>query len=366
MKKIKSKINKKSLSGSLLLLREGITGGCDCLWKGLVPVFLFSALSGTVKKAVSQDMHFTQFYSSPLFLNPAFTGASRCSRLSATYRNQWPGISKTYSSFLASADHYLHDQNLGVGILLGSDIAGTGQLKTTLINPSIAYEARLSRKFTIRFGAQPGFTLKSINFNNLLFGDQLARGGNISTIETPAQSKLFFDVGAGILAYTTKYWGGVSAFHLNRPNESLMGNETTKLPVKYSVHGGAKFMINKLEEKEEFQKKSTTMAFNYRGQKEFDQLDIGVYYSQNGFNLGFWYRGIPALKMYKPGYENNDAVAVIIGFQTKKMNIGYSYDITISKLYKISNGAHEITIYYQICKPPKKKKYGLMIPCPKF
>ena len=317
-------------------------------------------------EAFAQDIHFTQFYSSPLYLNPAFTGASRCSRLSATYRNQWPGINKTYSSFLASADHYLHDQNLGIGILFGSDIAGTGQLKTTLINPSIAYEARLSRKFTLRFGAQPGFTLKSINFNNLLFGDQLARGGNISTIETPAQSRMFIDLGAGILAYSEKYWAGISAFHMNRPNESLMVAESVKLPVKYSVHGGAKFMVNKLEEKEEFQKKTTTMAFNYRGQQEFDQLDIGVYYSQNGINFGFWYRSIPGLKRYKPGYRNDDAVAIIIGFQTKKINIGYSYDITVSKLYKVSNGAHELTIYYQICNPPKKKKYGLMIPCPKF
>ena len=108
------------------------------------------------------------------------------------------------------------------------------------------------------------------------------------------------------------------------------------------------------------------MAFNYRGQKEFDQFDIGCYYSQNSFNLGLWYRGIPGLKAYKPGYSNNDEVAVIIGFQTKKMNIGYSYDITISKLYQISNGAHEITISYHICSPPKKKKYGLLLPCPKF
>lgn len=358
MKRIKNKIYNYHSPSQLSRAGKGI------VWMFfLCSSFFWKSKGG---EAFAQDIHFTQFYSSPLYLNPAFTGASRCSRLSATYRNQWPGINKTYSSFLASADHYLHDQNLGIGILFGSDIAGTGQLKTTLINPSIAYEARVSRKLTLRFGAQPGFTLKSINFNNLLFGDQLARGGNTSTIETPAQTRMFIDLGAGILAYTEKYWAGISAFHLNRPNESLMGAENVRLPIKHSLHGGAKFMLNKLEEREEFQKKSTTMAFNYRGQKEFDQLDIGVYYSQNGINFGFWYRGLPGIKMYKPGYRNDDAVAVIIGMQTLKMNIGYSYDITVSKLYKISNGAHELTIYYQICYPPKKKKYGLIIPCPKF
>ncbi len=290
---------------------------------------------GAGGQAFAQDMHFTQFYSAPLYLNPAFTGANGCSRLSATYRNQWPGISKTYRSFLCSAEHFIHEKNLGIGILLGSDVAGTGQLKTTIINPSISYEARVGRKLALRFGLQPGITIKSINFNNLLFGDQLARGGNVLSIETPVQTKAFMDIGAGLLAYTTKYWAGVSAFHLNKPNESLMGAENVKLPIKYSVHGGAKFIMDELEAKEDFKRKSITTAFNYRGQKEFDQLDIGFYYSESVLNLGLWYRGIPLLKAYKPGYKNNDEVAVIVGVQTKRMNIGYSYDITISKLYSI-------------------------------
>lgn len=342
---------------------------------------LFNLLQGGLRKAVfvflvvasagsanAQDMHFTQFFSAPLYLNPAFTGSSHCSRVALTYRNQWPGITKTYRSFLFSADHYFHSQNLGVGILFGSDIAGAGQLKTTLINPSVSYEARLGRKFGLRFGLLPGVTMKSINYNNLLFGDQLARGGNVGTIELPSQSRTFIDMGAGILAYSAKYWGGISAFHLNRPNQSLLGDDNVRLPVKYSVHGGAKFMINKEKEKEtpQTQEKSTTMAFNYRGQNKFDQLDIGVYYSQNIVNFGVWYRGIPVLKAYKDGYSNNDAVALIIGIQTSRINVGYSYDITISRLSRLSNGAHEVTLYYQICKPPKKKKYGLLLPCPKF
>jgi len=351
MSTIKNKV--RNYSFPLLLRGSGISIFCFA--------FLFNSI--LVK---AQDMHFTQFYSAPLFLNPAFTGANGCTRFSAIYRNQWPGISKTYRSFLCAADHYLQDQNLGVGLLFGTDIAGTGELKTTIINPSIAYQARVNRKLALRFGVTPGLTIKSINFNNLLFGDQLARGGNVATIETPTQTKIFFDIGAGVLAYNKKYWAGVSAFHLNRPNESLMGAQDVKLPIKYSVHGGAKFLMDEVDEKEGLQKKSITTAFNYRGQKEFDQLDIGFYYSQNAFNVGFWYRGIPGLKAYKPGYSNNDEIAVIIGFQTLKFNIGYSYDITISKLYKISNGAHELTITYQICKPPKKKKFGLLLPCPKF
>jgi type IX secretion system PorP/SprF family membrane protein len=316
--------------------------------------------------ALGQDMHFTQFYSSSIYLNPAFTGADVCSRFSATYRNQWPGISNAYKTYLASFDHYITTYNIGVGLLVGSDIAGTGQLKTTVINPLIAYEATLTKKLNVRLGVQPGIGIRSINFNNLVFGDQIARGGNVATMEVPTQNRTFFDIGAGMLAYTRNAWAGLSFFHLNKPNESLRGeNDYATLPLKYSFHAGYKYALNP-DEKEELQRRSFSAALNYRGQAEFDQLDIGFYYTQYVFNLGLWYRGLPGLKAYKPGYSNNDALAVVVGVKTERMNIGYSYDATISKLTNKSGGAHEITVSYQLCKLNKKKKKRLLVPCPKF
>jgi type IX secretion system PorP/SprF family membrane protein len=313
-----------------------------------------------------QDMHFTQFYSSSLYLNPAFTGADVCSRFSATYRNQWPGVSKAYKTYLASYDHYITKYNLGIGLLFGSDVAGTGQLKTTIVNPLFAYEAVLTKKLVMRLGVQPGLGIRSINFNNLIFGDQIARGGGVATMETPTQSKAYFDIGAGALLYSKKFWVGTSFYHLNKPNESLMGEaEISNLPVKYSVHGGYKYALNP-DEKEETKQTSVSAALNYRGQAEFDQLDIGFYYTRYVFNIGLWYRGIPGLKAYKPGYGNSDAVAIVVGVRTDRMNIGYSYDATISKLTNKTAGAHEITVAYQLCKLNKKKKKRLLVPCPKF
>ncbi|MCW3105376.1 MAG: hypothetical protein JWO09_3816 [Bacteroidetes bacterium] len=314
-----------------------------------------------------QDMHFTQFYSSSLYLNPAFTGADVCSRFSATYRNQWPGVSKAYKSYLASFDHYLTTYNLGIGLLVGNDVAGTGELRTTVINPLVAYEAVLTKKLTMRLGVQPGLGVRSINFNNLVFGDQLARGGSsVATMETPTQTKAYFDIGAGVLAYTRKFWGGLSFYHLNKPNESLLGeNAESTLPIKYSLHSGYKYTLNP-DEKEVTAQRSVSFAMNYRGQMEFDQLDVGFYYTQYVFNLGLWYRGIPGLKAYKPGYSNNDAISMVVGVRTDRMNVGYSYDVTISKLTNKTQGAHEISVSYQMCKLNKKKKKRLLVPCPKF
>ncbi len=327
-----------------------------------ITLFFFIFCSNLVK---GQDMHFTQFYASPLYLNPAFVGSNVCSRISLTYRNQWPGITTAYKSFLLSGDHYIQKYNLGVGFLFGNDVAGSGQLKTTIINPMISYGLKISRKVGIRFGFQPGIGIRSINFNDLYFGDQIARGGNVPSMETPTQNKVYFDVGAGALVFSEKLWLGTSFYHLTQPNTSLVNGETN-MPLKYSLHGGAKIPLNN-GENDPFQRRYISPAFNYRGQKKFDQLDVGFYYTQYIFNLGLWYRGIPLLKAYKPGYRNDDAVAIIIGVQANRLNIGYSYDLTISKLKGLTSGAQEVTLSYQLCKLKKKsKKYGLLIPCPKF
>ncbi|MDP2385147.1 MAG: type IX secretion system membrane protein PorP/SprF [Bacteroidota bacterium] len=313
--------------------------------------------------ANAQDMHFTQFYASPLYLNPAFAGSNACARLNLTYRNQWPGISKTYRSYMVAGDHYLQQYNLGIGMLVANDVAGTGNLRTTYINPQLAYEAKFGRDFGMRFGIQPGVTMRSVDFNNLIFADQIVNGGGASTVEIPKANVTFFDMGAGVLAYSSSYWGGISLYHLNRPNQSLLGNEDVPMPIRYTFHGGHKFVLNE-EEKNLLQRKSVTAAVHYRGQKEFDQFDIGFYYMQSVMTLGMWYRGLP-LKHYKPGYANNDALAFVVGVKTDRFNVGYSYDVTISKLAGASKGAHELNISYQFCVPKKKKK-RIEVACPKF
>ncbi|PIX32487.1 MAG: hypothetical protein COZ59_13785, partial [Bacteroidetes bacterium CG_4_8_14_3_um_filter_31_14] len=107
--------------------------------------------------------------------------------------------------------------------------------------------------------------------------------------------------------------------------------------------------------------------FQYRFQKEFDQGDIGLYYKKTNFFVGAWYRGLPLLKSYKPGYSNHDAVALIAGFIYKDLTIGYSFDITFSKLTMVSGGSHEISLNYQFYNPKKAKHHRTkIIPCAKF
>ena len=330
------------------------------IYKIILPFFLFQ-----LHIAIAQDTQFTQFYTAPMNLNPAFTGANACSKITLMYRNQWPGVSNVYKSKLVSVDHAIKNSNFGLGLTFATDEAGTGNLKTTVINPSISYQAKINRFSALRFGIQPGFGIKSVNFDNLTFGDQIYRGGNVATVEFIPQKKSYFDLGAGIIYTNSDYWAGVSVYHITSSNESLYGDPLNALPVKYSLQGGAKFDLQK-DEKDKRQKKYITTVVHYQAQNKFDQFDLGFYFTQNFFTLGCWYRGLPGLKAYKPGYANNDAVAFIVGLQTDRIKIGYSYDKTISNLSGISKGAHEVTLSFQMCNPKKRKTRLVLVSCPKF
>ncbi|MES2760892.1 MAG: type IX secretion system membrane protein PorP/SprF [Bacteroidota bacterium] len=332
-------------------------------------LLLLCCLFSLVSISFSQDIQLTQFYASPLYLNPAFTGSSGCTRLSFAYRNQWTGVSKAYSTSLFSIDHALQKNNIAIGLIAGEDQAGTGNLKTTVVTPSFAYQLNLSRTNALRFGLQTGAVMKKLNFNNLLFGDQLLRsekgGGDVTTIETFPHTKTYLDINAGLLLNLNKTWIGVSASHINRPNESFYYNPTSNIPIKYSAHIGSNILLNK-DEKYAPAQKFIAPIIHYKHQQKFDQLDVGFYYTQSVLNIGLWYRGIPVLKSYKSGYSNNDALSLIIGIATRKFNIGYSYDITISNLSQNTKGSHEISMSYQFCPQKKKKPNPRVVYCPKF
>ena len=108
-------------------------------------------------------------------------------------------------------------------------------------------------------------------------------------------------------------------------------------------------------------------SINIRAQQKYSQLDIGAYYFKQLFNVGLWYRGLP-LKKYKPGYPTRESVAVLVGVEVpdKNFRVGYSFDVTISRLgLNSSYGAHEISIVYEIAKKRKRTK-RVLVSCPKF
>ncbi|MEO6304439.1 MAG: type IX secretion system membrane protein PorP/SprF [Bacteroidia bacterium] len=316
----------------------------------------------------AQNYQFSQFYAAQTYLNPAFTGASACSRLALNYRNQWGAIPGTFTTYQVAADHYVKEIHSGIGLLFFSDKAGSGSLKTTQFSLLYSYNLQINKKYAARAGFSAGGVQRSIDYSSLIFGDQIARGGASSSIENTSQVRTsYFDASVGMLFYSARSWVGFSINHINQPNQSLL-EESSRLPGDFKLHGGHKFFLegDESESSKKGTKNSITLAFNYKKQQKFNQVDLGVYYSKNYVVVGMWYRGIPLRKPFA-WYQNNDALIFLVGLSADKINIGYSYDCTLSKLSNASSGgSHEISLTYQICPKKSKKKRSILISCPKF
>ncbi|MDP3556440.1 MAG: PorP/SprF family type IX secretion system membrane protein [Bacteroidota bacterium] len=321
-------------------------------------------------KEQAQNYQFSQFYAAPTYLNPAFTGANACSRLAMNYRNQWSSIPGTFTTYQVSYDHFVKNINSGLGLQFFSDKAGSGNLKTTQFSALYAYQLQINKEFAARAGFSAGGVQRSVDYNSLIFGDQIARGGAATSIEGNSFVRTtYFDASIGMLFYSAQSWLGFSINHINRPNQSLL-ESSSQLPSDIKVHGGHKFLLegdDSESNKKGAEKNSISVVANYKKQQKFNQLDIGLYYSRNFIVVGAWYRGIPLRKPY-PWYRNNDALVFLVGVSADKLNVGYSYDYTVSKLINInSGGTHEISMSYQFCsQKKKKKKKAILISCPKF
>jgi len=314
----------------------------------------------------AQDYQLTQFYSAPTMINPGFTGNTVQNRFVSNYRNQWTNIPGTFSTYSMSFEHFASKINSGLGVRVTHDKAGSGGLGYTNVSALYAYELQLNYDLFLRPGLSIGRSFTHLNYNRLVFGDQLSRPGSSSTIEQYEDPRLsFFDINLGGVLYSHNFWMGVATSHVNKPNTSLVGIEGT-LPILYSVHGG--YRQNLKYKSRSKNRKAVLYAFNYRYQADFDQLDIGMYYEHDPLIVGFWYRGLPGAKKNESNRINHDAFAILLGYQLKELKFGYSYDITISPLVSNTGGSHEISIIHEFSKP-KRRKYGArkrIIPCARF
>ena len=332
-------------------------------------ILIISALVITTSfdEVNAQDIQFSQFYAAPLYLNPAMTGNTEQFRISGTYRKQWPKIPGAWTSQSVAYDQSIRRINSGVGLLLLHDQAGTAGLRFTNIGICYSFKFPITRKVFSSFGVRASHTTRAINANELIFWDQIVRNDPTSLEVLSSDVVRYLDFSAGYILYSKTSWIGTSFDHLTTPNQSFIGLDT-KLPLKYSVHAGHRFPLKKTIKGDV--QNSFSFTANYKGQLLWDQFDIGVYFTVNGLVGGMWYRGIPGFKAYKPGYSNNDALILLIGYKMKDViSIGYSYDITISKLTIASGGSHEISLIYEYAQPKYKRdnmKKDFMMPCMKF
>ncbi len=320
--------------------------------------------------AFAQDPNFSQFFASPLTLNPALTGKfDGLFRVATNYRNQWPSINNAYITGTASLDMGIMKNRIpegdqfGIGIMGFTDKAGDGALNNNYLGLSLAYHKSLDENSFHQLGAgfQGTYLNKRLDRNKLLFQDQLTpfgfTGVSAESFSSQQVNLNYFDLNAGVFYNGStngenNFYLGASMYHINRPKETFQQGYFL-LPTRTTIHAGGKIPVGTYN--------FIHLAANHSFQAKSYNTIVGGSFSLNVNNseenptnvyLGSWYR-------------LGDAIIPYMGLEFGEWHFGASYDVNTSQLKTASNsrGGVEISlIYIKKYVDPNMKKLN----CPKF
>jgi type IX secretion system PorP/SprF family membrane protein len=323
-------------------------------------------------QSLAQDPHFSQFFASPLTLNPALTGKfDGVFRAAGNYRDQWPAISKAFVTSTLSLDAPMlinrinPNDTWGVGLMAMTDRTANGILNSNYISISTAYHKGLDEDglSQLGFGFQGTYASKRLDGSQLKFENELDLNGNWTLpsnepVDGRSVNVNYFDFNAGVLyngstdGYNNFYLGA-SMYHINRPKESYMGNGYYTLNPRLTIHSGGYFKVGE----------TTTLHLTalFSQQAGANETVIG---GAVAFNLNNDAEETPTNFYAGSWLRFNDAIIPYVGLEWNDFRLGATYDVNYSslKVGSQSRGGIEISLIY--IKKPASGRKG--IPCPKF
>ena len=312
----------------------------------------------------AQDIHFSQFWLTPLVLNPAQAGASGEMRGIVNYKNQWSSVANAYSTINVSWDMKVNKKSDGgfsaVGVNIFHDQAGDAKMQTFQGNLSYAYHRNLNDKSTLGGGFYAGFAQRNINYADLQWMNQYngkSYDATIASGEPSSETGLnYFDFGAGIHyeygkgeRYLTgndhlSYNLGLSLSHLTQPKYSFY-NTGEKLSLKTVAYGNALIGVGNSS-------LSLAPGFLFFQQGKTSELLMGTMFryqiKEQSHFTGFVHGSSFSLGIH---YRNKDAFVASLLFEAAKYTFGISYDINISGLKTASDGRGGIEIAFRFLNP---------------
>jgi type IX secretion system PorP/SprF family membrane protein len=321
-----------------------------------------------------QDPNFSQFFSSPLNINPALTGhINNDWRVIANFRDQWIGPGNPYVTGTISYDRKFYngrsvfeDENEGhyaaIGGMLMYDQAMAGVVKSTYASLDGAYSMRLfdgpvTQRLTAGFGVTYG--KRSVNFSKVNFEEQFTGSGFDSNLPTGEESlsnmRSYISVSSGML-YTistekSNFDIGVAGFHLNEPRQTFLGNVNERIPIRKVVHANYETYLA------ENILLNTNAVYQWQEKAEYLSFGGALGYILPGdlgtiVNAGMW-------------YWSKNAIIPYVGLAYGKLQFGASYDIAISKLRNTARKPNtwELSIILRGERTRFPTKNG-KVPCP--
>ncbi len=343
--------------------------------KGLLkPLWMCSLLLIMGGNAVAQDIHFSQFFETPLLRNPALAGIfSGDIRVQGVYRNQWNSVTTAYQTGSFNAEY---KKPIGRGddfITLGGEIlydkAGTVALQSTHILPAINYHKSLSaeRNMYLSLGFMGGWVQRSIDRSKITTNSQYDGTGfnpGLSNGETfPRNSYSYLDGSVGMSFNTqlgdnqdNNIYFGVGYHHFNKATKvSFYGNPNYEMIPKWVASAGVRMNVNEYS--------FFTLLADYSKQGTFTETMVGALYSWRLDDIEDpkYILHVGSLIRWK------DALIPVAKIEFKPVAVSVSYDANISQLKSASKGrgGFELGVTYQKYLDRNNSKTDA-VRCPRF
>jgi len=328
---------------------------------------------------LAQDIHFSQYYETPLLMNPSNAGVFNGDiRAIVNYKNQWKSFGDAYKTGMFSFDGRIlkgkwTKLHLGAGLTVYSDKAGKSEFGTTQVLGHLSSVVKLNDKNIISAGLNGGFAQKGIKNTDLEWGNQYdnTTGGYNGSLNNNEGNALlsenfgYADFGAGISwNFTTTPANmtsnervavdfGVAIFHLNQPKQKFYLNNVESLYSKMVIHGRSYIGIKHTS----FAIIPSFMMFKQESQQEVIVGGlIRFSLSEEAKYTGF----IKESAVFLGGhYRIGDAFIPSVYFEMSKFSIGFSYDLTLSQISTATGGAGGVEISLRFINPnPFNNKTG--------
>ena len=310
-------------------------------------------LTGNAK---AQDIHFSQFFETPLLRNPSLAGIFKGDvRVQSVYRSQWNNVTDAYRTGSFNIEYKKPigkgDDFLTIGGQVLYDRAGTIAMTSTHILPVLNYQKSLStdRNMYLSLGFMGGWVQRRIDqskitsnsqYNGTGYDPNLGNGENFTK---PSYSYLDASVG---MSFNTQLgqnvnnnvYLGLAYHHFNKSNKiSFYGNIDREMVPKWVGSLGVR--VNVSEES------YCTLYGDYSKQGTYQEIVAGLIYS---YRLGDpedprYVLHIGSMVRLK------DALIPVIKLDIGHMAVSASYDVNTSQLRNASygRGGFEFALSYQ-------------------
>ncbi|MEL6863295.1 MAG: PorP/SprF family type IX secretion system membrane protein [Bacteroidota bacterium] len=307
----------------------------------------------------AQDKHFTQFYASPLTLNPALTGAYNGRfRVASIYRDQWRGaLESPYVTFASAVDvrwdvefDSRYKDAFAIGLLFFNDKVGGIDFSTNQLALSAAFHKGLDydKKQFLSLGIQGGLAQRNINYEDLTFDDQF---NDINSFDQATRENLpennfsFSDFNVGLnYTFTPKqdmsFFAGLALHHFLQPQLSFYSEEDggdSKLYMKISGQLSAQVPLSdrvSIIPRALFAQQGPHLEINVGSNLRYKLTD----YNGNALQFGSWVRPVTT----EDESFAIDALIVMFGFEIGSVLVGASYDINLDDVSTFKQGQNAI------------------------